>query len=384
MDGAGSFSPRPGSEAGTGTDAVPAASGSWLASPPRTRWARWTAPGVTLPVVVAVLAITLAVVLVDRGEQGPGVGEAIVEVSGRAQVQRAGHTRAEAVTGRTRLEPGDRFDLRTGIARFELADGLRYEGMGHSSDAAGTSLVMGFEPVLRSGRLLVEAASGAASIRAGSARVRVSPRSTARLSRSYAVRLGAYRGSAELSWAGRARKVGAFRSAEGAGPGEVGPARPLAYDADDRWDRRFLGDAIYLDGQLAPLVKGIEASGIAAPALVDAIRRQLPRSPSAAVVARLIGGAPRRVDVGIGLAVVGAGPAGTSTVAGTGPWLTVARAWRGAWWPWSSGPTRVRSLRSSPGRSTGMGWLPSPGWAEIATPPSPLLPALPPRSPRRV
>ncbi len=270
---------------------------------------RFTRPAVTLPVVVVLLAAVLAVVLIDRDPGGPGAGEAIVQVNGTARVVRANGV-AAAVTGSVRLEPGDRIALRTGTATFELAKGVRYEGRGRAGKAAGTDLEMGLTPSLDAGSLLVTTGAEATALRSSVADVRLNPGAAVRLVRSYAVRLSTYRGEAVLDSAGAQRKVPGLRSADAVGDGELTGLEPIRYDAADRWDRRYLANAVYLDGQLGPLRRGIEAANVPAAALLDAVRTIVVDRPSTTAVDALVGDRGLDVELAIGVAVAGSSRGG--------------------------------------------------------------------------
>ena len=277
----------------------------------RGRW--FTRPAVILPVVTAVLAGVLVIGLAEwGGTAGPGAGEAIVTVHGSAFVDRADGTSA-TVTDSVRLHPGDRIDIRTGRADFELAAGVRFEGLARSGTAgskvADTSLEMALVPTLRSGHLLVRAPS-ATEIHAGIADVAVPAGSVARITRSYAVTVGAYRGPATITSAGQHVRVPALRSAEAAATGDLGRIHPLDVGTG-RWDRRYLAPALTLDRELGPLARGMRADGVDPKDLLDAVRLTVPSHPGAATVTRLVHRRSPRLDDGIGLAVVGSGQKGT-------------------------------------------------------------------------
>jgi hypothetical protein len=272
-------------------------------------------PSVILPIVVGVLAAVVMVGVAEmRGSAGPGVGEAIVSVDGLARVVRV-DGRVESVTGRTRLHPGDRIDLRRGTASFELNAGVRYDGRGPSGAGderlAGTSVLMGRTPELRAGPLLVQAGGGGATLAAGRGTVRLASGAVARVDRTYAVRASAYRGDATLSSAGASRTVTALRSIDLSGPGEIGDVAPVVVDGQDPWAREFLADAVTLDSQLRPLASGLRAERVDGFALIGAVRDELADPPSVKGLQRMIGHRPIRLDLGIALAVIGNGARGT-------------------------------------------------------------------------
>lgn len=266
-----------------------------------------TKPSRTLPIVAAVLALTVGLVVAGTRDDGPGPGEAIVEVDGLARVVDA-EGEAREVSGRTRLGPGDRFTLERGTARFELADEVRYEALGPSGDEAGTELEMALQPRLRTGRLLVSAPSGT-TVRSGSGTVSLGVGSVARVTQTLAARVDVFRGRAELATAGLAEPVGPLRSAEVVAEGEIGRTRPLTYVDTDPWDRRLLAPAFALDRSLGPLVAGLRTARVDPVALTERVREQVD-APGAAELAPLLAARRGGLDGVVALAVVGSGERG--------------------------------------------------------------------------
>lgn len=266
-----------------------------------------TKPSRTLPIVAAVLALTVGLVVAGTRDDGPGPGEAIVEVDGLARVVDA-EGEAREVSGRTRLGPGDRFTLERGTARFELADEVRYEALGPSGDEAGTEVEMALQPRLRTGRLLVSAPSGT-TVRSGSGTVSLGVGSVARVTQTLAARVDVFRGRAELATAGLAEPVGPLRSAEVVAEGEIGRTRPLAYVDTDPWDRRHLAPALALDRSLGPLVAGLRTARVDPVALTERVRGQVD-APAAAELAPMLAARRGGLDGVVALAVVGSGERG--------------------------------------------------------------------------
>lgn len=267
-------------------------------------------PSRIVPLVAAALAVAVGVVVVGgRGPSGPAPGEAIVRVDGVALVTRADGSR-ERVRDRTRLEPGDRLAVERGSADLELNDDVALAALGPTGGLAGTELEMGRTPRLLAGPLLV-AAPRATEVTAGDGSVSLADGSVARVTRTLASRVDVYRGRAELDSAGVTRSVPALRSAEVVAEGDLTGTRPLAYAADDPWDRRHLGPALALDRELEPLAVAMEASGLDAAVLAGRLRERLPDAPAAQELADLLADREAPLDGAIGLAVVGNGTDGS-------------------------------------------------------------------------
>jgi hypothetical protein len=198
--------------------------------------------------------VVLAALVSTRSDDGPGVGEARLEVDGEAIVERRDGD-SEVVRDHADLERGDRVEITDGVGRLLLSGGTRMELRSGLGDAGDSMLVMGEVPELEAGDLLVaapegstiEAAGTSVAIDAGAARVR----------RALGVGVRAYDGTVSLDSAGQERAVPALREmlvpALGRPPQEP---RPIAYDAADPWDRRFLGDAMALGQRLEALADG--------------------------------------------------------------------------------------------------------------------------------
>lgn len=255
---------------------------------------------------LAVLAVSIATLVVaSRGDHGPGVGEAFVDVHGTAVVHRPGHA-PRTVHGRVDLEPGHRLVLTAGTADLELADHVTYQAVARHGSVPGTDLTMGRRPVLNAGPLLIDAPDGAeVAAGAGPGVVRIGSRSVVRLTRTAAVRVGVYAGSASVSSAGLTRPIPALRSADLVGAGEVTGVRPLTYRDTDRWDRLHLAPAIGLDRELSSLLAGLRTGPVVASTLVDKVRLTLPDPPDAARVRRLAATRRSSYSGAIGVAVAG-------------------------------------------------------------------------------
>jgi len=198
-------------------------------------------------------ALLAGAVLVPAGcsADGPGEGEARLEVDGEAIVERADGGE-ETVRSRTDLGPGDRVELVRGTGTLALAGGVRFElreGLATGdSDTAPSRLRMGDVPELEAGDLLVsapgrtvvESAGTVVQVRSGAAKV----------SRDLGAGVAVYDAEVMLDSAGQEVAVPALRQVQIPSLGRAQPERPFRYDDLDPWDRRYLGDAIELGRNL--------------------------------------------------------------------------------------------------------------------------------------
>ena len=227
-------------------------------------------------------------------------------VDGRAQVATA--TQAfRTVRGTRRLHHGDRVRVLQGTARIELSDD-------RSLELRRGSLVAVDEPLtLTTGDSLAKAAATTLTVRTAMTDVAVS-RGASRVVSSLAVRAGAYTGSLDIDSAGRQLHVPALRQAVVPTAGLV-PDRPLpiAYEPSDSWDRRYLGEAIDLGGELASRSRGFAAQVPPAnTTTADFYRRLLPTLTSeAAFTDALIDPARTPGETLVGAAIAGRGKQGT-------------------------------------------------------------------------
>jgi len=133
-----------------------------------------------------------------------------------------------------RLEGGTTFELREGLA-----------------DAAGTTVLMDKVPVLEAGDLLVSTPDST-RLEADGTDV-VVREGAARLSRAFGMSASAYDADLELDSAGVESKVRALRQVAVPDLGRPRPPRPVQYEDDDPWDRRFLGAAMAFEEDLEKL-----------------------------------------------------------------------------------------------------------------------------------
>ncbi len=242
-----------------------------------------------VPAGVALLGAAALVPAV--GGDGPGAGEARVLVDGTAVVTEADGDTRTVRDDRVDVGPGDEIAITEGRATFEMAGDVRLEGLGPDGGRPGTTVEMAVAPELVTGRLLAVAPEPL-DVEAGDTTVSIAPAGStagaARLDRRLGLGVGTYRGRVELDTAGRQAEVPRYRRVEVAAPGALGAeGRPLRYEADDAWDRRFLGEALVIDSQVAPLLAAL------APAERDrfldpaTLRQAIPDLPAEGLAARL-------------------------------------------------------------------------------------------------
>jgi hypothetical protein len=204
----------------------------------------------------ALVAAMAVVVLAPAGcsDGGPGKGEARLEVDGQALVERRDGDQ-EMIDDATTIGPGDRVELTDGVGSMTLSGGARFELRSGVGEAGDSVLVMGEVPVLESGDLLVSAPRSTTVAAAGT-QVAVEG-GVAQVSRSLGMGVAAYDAEVLLDSAGQERTVPALREMRVPALGRPPQApRPLAYDNNDPWDRRFLGSAIELGDRLEALADG--------------------------------------------------------------------------------------------------------------------------------
>jgi hypothetical protein len=199
------------------------------------------------------LGALLVAPLASCSDDGPGEGEARLEVDGEAVVEREGGDR-DTVDGDTDLSSGDRVTLTKGTAVMRLRGGTTFELRKGFGDAADTAVLMADRPVLEAGDLLV-VTSGVARVEADGTEVDVSE-GAARVSRAFGMSVSAYDADVRLDSAGAVAEIPALRSM--AVPDLGRPPRdprPVSFDEDelDPWDRRYLGVAIELGKNLETL-----------------------------------------------------------------------------------------------------------------------------------
>ena len=193
------------------------------------------------------MAVVLGLVAIScRSDDGPDVDQARLEVDGSATVTTVDGA-TEVVTGGATLEFGDVVVVDDGTATLELAAGQRYELRAGDVDS---EVEIGAPPTLLAGDALLAAGFPVAMTY-----------ETTTVSAQGAVKLRSGVPSAH-AYAGRARISGAGDLEELKGLRQVvltpsATPEPLAYDANDPWDREHLGEAIAFGRRLEALARGI-------------------------------------------------------------------------------------------------------------------------------
>jgi hypothetical protein len=263
-----------------------------------------------VPAGVALLGA--AALVPSVGGSGPGAGEARVLVDGVAVVTAADGATTTVRDDRVDVGPGDQVAVREGRATFEMAGDVRLEGRGRHDGRDGTTVEMAVAPRLVTGALLAVAPSPL-EIEAGGATVSIGPsgatEGAVRLDRRLGLGVGTYRGRVAVETAGRRAEVPRYRRIEVAAPGALGPSGlPLRYEADDSWDRRFLGDALVIDTQIAPLLASLGPAE--RDSFLDAatLRRAMPGLPSGGGLADRLADVDDGGDALVLAAIAGAVP----------------------------------------------------------------------------
>jgi hypothetical protein len=192
-----------------------------------------------------------ALMLAACSRSGVPFGQARLTVARGAKVTvtRAGHA-AEAVTGSLTVHTGDRVKVTGGTASMALPGRATLELRGPRAGRAGSEVRLAAAPTLLAGDVLVQRDQGSLTLAAGGSEVTIRD-GAARVSRDPSITAAAYAGEAMLKTTGRTLAVPAFRQATIAVLGVLpGRPSPLALDATDPWDNRFLGLAIDLSQEL--------------------------------------------------------------------------------------------------------------------------------------
>lgn len=200
-------------------------------------------------VVAAVLLFALSLTACSGG--GGDDDTFVLELEGRAEVVGAGSVAA----GEHRLAVGDVVRITHGVARLGVPGRRSLELRAGARDDDDSRVLLAKVPTLIDGHALVVAGDGeTVRLRAGRATIALHD-GAARVRRSTGVNLAVYEGSADVESLGQMlpRPLQALRQVAVADTGAL-PRRvlPLVYDRDalDPWDRRYLGPAIELGGQL--------------------------------------------------------------------------------------------------------------------------------------
>ena len=208
----------------------------------------------------AVLLIVAATACFGRGGGGANGGFLVAEVSGSVVV------RSPGVVARS-LRKGDSVPvgslLKTAaepdaFLKLEGDDGQVVELQSDTQITVGSAR----SATLEIGRALAQAGEGQPfTIASRGTAVRVSAAGVARVERLLGtLRVGVYRGSAQVELLGRGVDVPSFKEVVIAGgvPLEREP-RPLTLLATERWDRRLLGDVLDFDRELTQFGAGFNS-----------------------------------------------------------------------------------------------------------------------------
>jgi hypothetical protein len=189
---------------------------------------------------------------VGRGHGGTGGALRATQVAGTVVVQPAGQAARRLQEGDS-VAPGT--SVRTGHdGRVRLESGDQAVELAPDTQATigpAAAVTLGI------GRALAEAGAGSIAFDSLGVTVRVDQGAT-RLERLLGtVRLGVYSGQAHADLLGRTVDVPAYRESffSGGIPLDRTP-RPLQLQPTDPWDRRFLGDVLEMDRELAQFGRG--------------------------------------------------------------------------------------------------------------------------------
>jgi hypothetical protein len=151
------------------------------------------------------------------------------------------------------LSPGDQIVMgRTALAEVRLAKGLVFELSGADALVTGANSLK-----LTRGALLADV-TAPAKVDAESVVVTAS-RASFRVDRALATRVGVYAGSVVATRMLDKLKIPSLRQTIVAAGILPRAAKPLRISSTDRWDRRFLQEALDLDGRLSNFGRGLEA-----------------------------------------------------------------------------------------------------------------------------
>lgn len=208
----------------------------------------------------AVVLVVVATACVGRGGGGANGGFVVAEVSGSV-VARFPGAGARPINKGDNVPPGSA--LKTGAEPDAF---LKLEGdekqIVELQSATQITIGSARSATLEIGRALGQAGDGQPfTIESRGTSVRVAAAGVARVERLLgALRVGVYRGSAQVELLGRGVDVPALREVviSGGVPLEREP-RPLTLLATERWDRRLLGDVLDFDRELAQFGSGFNA-----------------------------------------------------------------------------------------------------------------------------
>lgn len=188
-------------------------------------------------------------------DDGPGPGEARLLVDGRVEVERA-DGEVDVVDDAADVRRGDRVTVREGSALMRLRGGTELELREGLASAASTTVLMGDRPVLEAGDLLVSTPESV-GLDVDGTEVEVTD-GAARLTRAFGMSVAAYDADVALDSAGVLAEVPALRQMVVPDLGRPPQKpRPVAPDAEDSWDLRYLGAAMDLGDRLEDIADGL-------------------------------------------------------------------------------------------------------------------------------
>lgn len=243
------------------------------------RWVRLASPALAFVLVAGAC----------NGDAEAGRPMRLEVLEGEATLIRDG--RQEVIRSHSAVGVGDTIVLRKGLAELRLARGRIFELSNAEVSITGSAGLR-----LVRGDLLADVTAPA---RVDAESVEVLARKGAfRINRALATRVGAYEGKVDLRADADELSVPRYRQAIVAGGVLPTVARPLRISAADRWDRRYLQDALDLDARLSNFGRGLEAQLGSASGL-PFFQAVAPTGLDVAFVAPFLGG--RRSDVLIAL-----------------------------------------------------------------------------------
>lgn len=218
--------------------------------------ARRIAIAATVLVLVAGVAAAFT-----RDDGGIPAGGARLTTTGVVKVSHSDGS-STIVRKESALRNGDLVEAMEGTLTVQMSDGTVLEGRVGRANASATKVKVSTPIELLDGELLIASGSGPVVEASGNSVHLVSGQPTAgRVSRGLALGTGIYQGSATVDSAGQQRTVPALRALEVSVVGRP-PAQPspLAVDAADPWDLRYLGPAIELGRRLDSLSRSFSGT----------------------------------------------------------------------------------------------------------------------------
>ncbi|MFN2505790.1 MAG: hypothetical protein ABR540_16425 [Acidimicrobiales bacterium] len=209
---------------------------------------------------IAALAVVLGLAGSACNRSSPrAVGQ--LRVDGRSEVVTVDGGLRE-VTRSLTLKAGEQVTVTQGTATLSLGSGRQLElregtvmRLALRPDSSGRMQPQG--ELLRGNVSVVAPSEDSATVVAGDSTVDVT--GAARISRSLAVVVAVYQGTAGLRTAGQVVSVPALRQVTVPAPGLPSRPSPLVFSAADPSDQRYLGDAMDLGNQLATRSRGFSA-----------------------------------------------------------------------------------------------------------------------------